>query len=356
MLIFRYLAKEVFITLIALTSILLLIFMSNQVVIYLNRAATGIIPGMLVMKLMVLELPNLLSLLLPLGFYFALILAYGRLYADSEMTVMRACGFGTGKLLLYSLIMALFVAIFTAGMIWTNPSIAYKRAKLLQTSGVKTMIKTIVPGRFRAISGGRDVFYVESMNPKHTKAENIFVARSMLVQGKQQWDIIWADKASIESIKNTDTDYLILHQGKKYQGVPGQANYQVAKFKSYRSRLPNPNVVVKNDIRTVPLSKLWPLNNPDLKKAAELQWRISIPLMIFALTLVGVPLSRVNPRGGKYAKILPAIIICVIYANFMFIARDWIIAGKVPLWIGMWWLHLLVAFLGLGLIWRNRGV
>src|SRR6185312_11366482 len=102
--IFQYLAKEVLLTLLALTSILLLIFMSNQLVIYLNRAASGIIPGMLVMKLMILELPQLLGLLLPLGFYFALLLAYGRLYAEYEMTVLKACGFSHGQLLKYSLL------------------------------------------------------------------------------------------------------------------------------------------------------------------------------------------------------------------------------------------------------------
>ncbi len=352
MLVFRYLAKEVFITLVALTSILLLIFLSNQVVIYLNRAASGIIPGMLVMRLMALELPNMLSLLLPLGFYFAILLAYGRLYADSEITVLRACGFG--NLLLYSLIMALFVAIITGVMVWNNPVIAYKRAKLLQTTGVKTLIQTIIPGRFRAINGGREVFYVQSMNSKHTNAQNIFIARSVNKDNKQAWDVLWADKAFIEQDKNDGLDYLILKNGRKYLGFPGSAELQVASFNNYRSRLPNPEVIVKNDIRAVPFVNLLPYNNADKKKAAELQWRISIPLMVFPLTLISVPLSRVNPRGGKYAKMLPAIIICILYANFMFISRDWIIAGKIPTWIGVWWLHLLVVALGLFLLWRNR--
>lgn len=329
--------------------------MSNQVVIYLNRAASGIIPGMLVVKLMALELPNLLSLLLPIGFYFSLLLAYGRLYADSEMTVMRACGFSVSKLLFYSLVMAGFVAVVTAVMIAGNPSIAYKRAKLLQTTGIKTLIQTIVPGRFRAINNGRDVFYVEHMNHQHTKAKNIFLARAIDVEGKKQWDVLWANRALIKSSNKKDIDYLLLEDGRNYQGIPGQVNFQVAKFTEYKSKLPNPNVIVKNDIRTVPFASLWPFNNSDLKKAAELQWRISIPLMVIPLTLVGVPLSRVSPRGGKYAKLLPAIVLCVAYANFMFIARDWIIAGKIPVWIGMWWLHLLVALFGLWLFWRNRG-
>lgn len=373
MLVFRYLAKEVFTTLVALTSILLLIFLSNQVVIYLNRAASGIIPGMLVVQLMALELPNMLSLLLPLGFYFAILLAYGRLYADSEITVLKACGFG--GLLPYSLLMGLIVAVITGAMVWNNPIIAYKRAKLLQTSGVKTLIQTIIPGRFRAINGGREVFYVQSMNNKHTRAENIFIARSVtkpvrkfsdeksdslstnstrLSDSQQAWDVLWADRAYIETDKKSNLDYLHLENGKKYLGFPGSLELQVASFKNSRSRIPNPDVTVKNDIRAVPFADLLPYNNPDTKKAAELQWRISIPFMIFPLTLISVPLSRVNPRGGKYAKLLPAIVICILYANFMFITRDWIIAGKIPTWLGVWWLHLVVIALGLFLLWRNR--
>ncbi|MDP3561439.1 MAG: LPS export ABC transporter permease LptF [Legionellaceae bacterium] len=354
MLIFRYLAKEVFVTLVALTSILLLIFMSNQVVIYLNRAASGIIPGMLVMKLMMLELPNLLSLLLPLGFYFALLLAYGRLYAESEMTVLQACGFGYGRLLQYSLIMALVVALITTAMICTSPYIAFQRARLLQTTGIQTLIQTIVPGRFRAVNP-QNVFYVESMNTKHTQAGHIFLARNTEKDGKSEWGILWADKASIKTDKSGE-DYLILDQGKQYQGTPGHADYQIATFKHYQIRLPHPDITVKNDVRTVSFMSLWPFNNPDLKKAAELQWRISIPLMVLPLTLVGVPLSRVNPRAGKYAKLLPAIVLCVVYANFMFISRNWITAGKIPVWLGMWWLHLVVALLGMALIWRNKRV
>src|SRR3990167_5810478 len=131
--------------------------MSNQVVIYLNRAATGIIPGMLIMKLMMLELPNLLSLLLPLGFYVALLVAYGRLYADSEMTVLQACGYGPQALLKHSMILAFLVAILVLAItVCASPLVAVERATLLRTTGIQTLIQTIVPGRFRALSGGRD--------------------------------------------------------------------------------------------------------------------------------------------------------------------------------------------------------
>ncbi|KTD37512.1 permease [Legionella moravica] len=355
MIIFRYLTKEVFLTLVSLTAILMLIFMSNQFVQYLNRAASGNIPGVIIMKLMMLEMPNLMGLLLPLGFYIAVLLAYGRLYAESEMTVMVACGYGPNQLLKHSFIMALVVAIIVAGvMVFASPLIATERAKLLRSTGIKTLIQTIMPGRFHAINGGQQVFYVQSMNREHTKAEQVFLAKNSVKDGRIQWDILWADKAFAEMDPDTGEEYIVLQNGKEYQGIPGHADYQVARFADYKSRLPHPIVRINEDIRTAKTASLLPFNNPDREKAAELQWRLSIPVMVLALTFVAVPLSRVSPRSGKYAKLLPAIVIYILYANFMFVARDAIVSGTIPLWIGMSWIHLAVVFLGLFLIWRNQ--
>ncbi|CEG57946.1 LPS export ABC transporter permease LptF [Legionella fallonii] len=356
MIIFRYLAKEVFITLTALTAVLMLIFLSNQFVQYLNRAASGNIPGMIIMKLMMLELPNLLGLLLPLGFYMALLLAYGRLYAENEMTILRACGYGPKQLLKHSFIMASFVAVFVGVMmIWVSPYIALERAKLLRSTGIQTLIQTIMPGRFHAISSGKQVFYVQSMSRDHSKAEQVFLAKKNEKEDTVQWDVLWADKAYAETDPKTLEEYIVLQDGKEYQGVPGKADYQVAQFVDYKARLPHPTIKGLNeDLRTASIANLWPLNNPDREKGAELQWRLSIPLMVFALTLVAVPLSRVSARSGKFAKLLPAIIIYILYANFMFVARNATASGKIPLWIGMWWLHLLMLFIGLFLIWRNQ--
>lgn len=355
MLIFRYLAKEVFITLTSLTTILLLIFMSNQFVRYLNRAASGHLPVVFIMKLMMLEMPNLMGLLLPLGFYMSLMIAYGRLYADSEMTVLSACGFGQGALLRQSMFMASVVALFVLViMLWFSPYIAIERAKLLRSSGVQTLMQTVVPGQFRAISGGREVFYVESMSRNKTVAEQVFLARLNRKEEVPQWDVLWAEKAYVENDPLTHEDYAIMEDGRAYQGQPGQADYQVVDFKRYQARLPHPFEVISKDVRTAYTSELWSSKNHTLAKSAELQWRFSIPLMVMVLTLIGVPLSRVDPRSGKYAKLLPAILIFIVYANFMFIARNWIAQGKISPWVGMWWLHLIFALLGGALIWRNR--
>lgn len=333
----------------------MLIFLSNQLAQYLNRAAAGSMPGVIIMKLMMLEIPNLVGLLLPLGFYVALLLSYGRLYAESEMTVLRASGYGPAQLLNHSLIMASMVAVIVAiATLWASPFIAVERAKLLRATGVQTLIQTLIPARFNTINNDKQVFYVQSMSRDHTKAEHVFLAQRNVENNKERWDVLWADKAYAESDPTTGEQYVVLQDGKEYQGIPGQAKYQVAEFSEYRARLPHPTISIGDDIRTAFTSHLLPFNNNDLKKAAELQWRLSIPLMVFTLTLVAVPLSRVNSRSGKFAKLLPAILIYILYANLMFITRDAIVSGKLPLWFGMWGLHISVAILGLFLIWRNQ--
>lgn len=354
MLIFRYLSKEIFITLASLTTILLLIFMSNQLVRYLNRAAAGQIPFMIIMKLMMLELPNLLGLLMPLGFYVALLLAYGRLYAENEMTVLHSCGYSSQQLFKHSFIIASGVAVIVGIIVfWVSPMIAQERNKLLRSTGFQTIIQTIMPGRFQAIEQGTVVFYVESTNLDHSKAENIFVARRNLKNPQQLWEILLAEDAFVVNDHENLEDYVVLLKGRQYTGIPGNADYRIAEFSQYKHRLPHSQIMVKNDLRTIETKNLWPFFNSDIKKAAELQWRLSVPLMVFTLTLIALPLSRVNPRRGKYAKLLPAIIIYIIYANFMFIMRDWLAEGKLPIWFGMGGLHLIMIIFALLLIWRN---
>jgi lipopolysaccharide export system permease protein len=353
--IFRYLAKEVFLTLASLTAILMLIFLSNQLVQYLNRAASGGIPGVIIMKLMMLEVPNLIGLLLPLGFYVALLLSYGRLYAESEMTVLRASGYGPGHLLKHSLIMATGVALCVAVMVlWAGPSIAIERAKLLRATGVKTLIQTLMPARFHSIDGAKKVFYVQAMNRDHTRAEHVFLAGKTPQDNTLRWDILWADSAYAETDPTTGEEYVILQDGKEYQGIPGQANAQVTEFKEYKTRLPHPTITISDDIRTSNTAKLWLNKENSIEKTVELQWRLSIPLMVFTLTIMAVPLSRVSPRSGKFARLLPAIIVYIVYANMMFIMRDALVSGKIPSWIGLWGLHVVVGILGLFMFWRSK--
>ena len=249
--------------------------------------------------------------------------------------------------------MASVVAVGVAlVVIWGSPLIYVERAKLLNSTGIQTIVQTIMPGRFQYI--GNKVFYVQSMNRDHNQAEQIFLAQHSVRDGQTLWDILWADKAYAKTDVSTGEDYLVFNKGKMVEGIPGRADYQIVEFSQYQRRLPHRKLSIENDVRTHSSYSLLPLNNPDPKKAAELQWRLSIPIMVLTLTLIAVPLSRINPRAGKYAKLLPALLIFILYANAMFVARDAVSSAKVPVWLGMWWIHGLVLILACVLLWRNH--
>lgn len=358
MIIERYLAKEVVITLTALTSILLLIFLSNQFVHYLARAADGSLPGMIVFQLLMLEVPNLLGFLLPLGLYMAILVAYGRLYAESEMIILQASGFTQKQLIANVMALALITALITGAlMIWANPVIAHDRQQLIKGGGVAALIQAIIPQRIQAIEKGQRVFYVDHMSRDHKDAEGIFLAQREKTpnkKGEAVWSLVWADKGFSEEDKQGG-QFVTLQKGQEYKGAPGSADFQMIAFEKYQVRLPSQDdTAYKNDMGTVPTAQLWPLNNKDLRKASELQWRLSVPIMVFILALLAIPLSKVDPRRGKLAKILPAIILYIVYANLMFIARDWMVAGWVPSWLGLWWVHGLILILALFLLIREN--
>ncbi len=151
MILARYLTKEVLNTLFAVTFVLLLIFMSQQIVRYLSYVAVGKLAVNMLLELLGFEIPYLLGLLLPLGIYLGIIITYGRLYADHEMIIMQSSGLSAKDLFkitsFFTVSITLFVFIL---MIWVNPAIATKRDQLLsQVMSVQSILNSLMPGRFQ---------------------------------------------------------------------------------------------------------------------------------------------------------------------------------------------------------------
>lgn len=351
MIIFRYLFREVFFTLATIVSVLLIIFISNQFVRYLARVAGGQMPGLIALQLLTIELPNILGLLLPLALFIGILLAYGRMYAENEMTVLSACGFSQQKLLGMTMALAVFVTVIVAIVaLWLSPIIAKDRDYLLTGGGASALIDTIVPGRFLGIPGGGEkVFYVGKITRNHQQSETIFLAeRQKKNDGPSQgWNIVVAKKGYLQKKSDDENvQFIVLEQGREYQGVPGEKEFRIIKFEKYMARLPQGKPRVRHEENILPPSALW-AGRSDPIKASELQWRISIPLMALILAFLAVPLSYVKPRQGKYAKIFPAIFIFMLYANTIVIAKDWVREGKIPISLGLWWVHGLMLLIGL---------
>lgn len=92
------------------------------------------------------------------------------------------------------------------------------------------------------------------------------------------------------------------------------------------------------------------LGNPDVRMQSELQWRLSFPILVLIVTLIAVPLSRVNPRQGRFLKLLPAILLYMSYLALLVAARSALDKGKLPIELGLWPVHAIFLIIGLVLV------
>jgi lipopolysaccharide export system permease protein len=142
----------------------------------------------------------------------------------------------------------------------------------------------------------------------------------------------------------TGSRYLVLNKGYRYEGVAGQSDYKVVEFKSHGLRLVAQEMKsAQRDQESLPTSALW--GTGKVSDIAELQWRISLPLMTVLLLFVAVVLSKTSPRQGRYGRFFIGILIYFVYYNLMQIARSWVVKEKIPPELGMWWLHGIVLVL-----------
>lgn len=350
MIISRYLTKEILGALLGVTFVLLLIFMSNQLVRNLSYAASGKLAANILLPLMGFEIPFLLALLLPLGLYLGIILAFGRLYADSEMRVLHASGLSTGRLIrVTSGVISLIGLVVLVLMLWVNPWLASQKDKLIANSmTTENVLDTLIPGRFQVNSDGRRVVFVEKISHDHQHADNVFIAEQRKSnENNSGWVVLSAAEGSQAIDKNTHDRFIVANDGFRYEGTPGQNAYKIIQFKKYSALTPHmPVKTVHQQQEAIPSAKLWnSYQNPE--SAAELQWRFSIAVSAVLLGLLAIPLSYVRPRHGKYSQLFPAILIYIVYVNLMFVARNWIELKTVSIALGMWWVHLLILTLAL---------
>lgn len=354
MIVFRYLSREVLLTLSAVSAVLLVIIMSGRFIKYLAQAAQGLLdPGVLFM-IMGFRLPGFLQLILPLGLFLGILLAYGRLYLDSEMTVLSATGMSNKRLLTYTMAPAAMVALLTGWLsLGLAPQGVAEVARILNQQDALTEFDTLVPGRFQAMKDGSRVTYTESLSADRAQLSGVFISEKRFSRDKAEKNkergitVLVAEKGR-QVIQADGSRYLILENGYRYDGNPGQADYRSIQYETYGVLLPKPSV--SNEIserEAIPTRDLLGSDNP--RYQAELQWRLSIPLLVFVVALLAVPLARVNPRQGRFLKLLPAILLYMAYLALLIGARGQLDKGKIPQDLGLWWVHGLFLLIGLGL-------
>jgi lipopolysaccharide export system permease protein len=337
----RYLLKEVVYGWLAVTVILWLILVSNRLIRYLADAAAGDIPGELIFKLLGLKMIWYMIHIVPFALALGVVLGLGRLYRDNEMTVMSACGVGTWRIYKPVLGFGLLVAIALVWLaLYVSPGVQDVSHRLEKAAGRQAEVTALGAGRFNEIQGGKLTFYAELLSADKQTMENLFIAvRDPSDRLKPQL-VVRAKSAYRKQDEATGDHFLVLVDGVRYEGVPGEAAYRIMQFDEYgvRINLPGGDVTSTKRAATSTTKLLASSNTEDI---AELQWRLSMPLSVISLLLLAVPLCKSSPRKGRYGRLVVAILLFVIYYNLLGTAKVWVGDGSVPPLIGLWWVPAL---------------
>ncbi|HVT32788.1 MAG TPA: LPS export ABC transporter permease LptF [Rhodanobacteraceae bacterium] len=359
----RYLLRELAANFLAATSILLLIVVGTAVADLLAKIARGRIPADLLFTLIALRSVDALTVLLPLAVFLAVLLAYGRLWRDSEMAVLQSSGLDLGGLArpLALLIVPTMLLLGTISF-WLAPAAVRLSQTLLEEANRSLIIAGLEPGRFIELPGKDGEIYVGEMSSDGTEFKRLFVESERVVKdpgkkddGTTRIDVITATSGFLYHDADGVGRYLALQDGFRVEGTLGQDDYRLMRFARNDIKLPD-SESDDNDTtakRSAPTRVL--LRNPDDPvMRAEIHWRLAAPISALVLTLLALPLSKSSPREPRYARLLVAVLAWWVFNTGLGLGRSWIGQGKLAPAFGFWWVYLPTIAVAAWLIWNSQ--
>ncbi|MCX9157622.1 LPS export ABC transporter permease LptF [Niveibacterium sp. 24ML] len=306
----------------------------------LSQAAGGRLPPDAVLSLIGFTALNHVGTLLSLTLFISVLTSLTRAYRDSEMVVWFASGLPlsawVSPVLKFSLPIVAVIALLTGFLSPWAQGRAQEYRKQLEA---RDDVSSVSPGTFREDSGGRRVFFVESLSESSREVKNVFVSMPLA----DRMRIIVATSGSIELEPNGDR-FAVLRDGRRYEGRPGTPEFSVTSFETYAIRIEAKEVgVLEMTPRITPTPQLITLPTP--QNQGELSWRLGLPLAALVLTLIAVPLSFVNPRAGRTLNLLFAVFVFSTYISLLQVMQAWIGQSKIGLGAGIAALHLPMALL-----------
>ena len=323
----RYLFREALVSFAGALSVLLVLLATNQCVRILSAAASQSLPREAVLPMIGFTCLQYLPVIMPAALFFGLLLALGRMYRDSELPACRACGYGMRAQLVPVLSLALPVALLACWMTLDLAPGARRAVDELEREAASMGdLRRLQPGHFVPL-GGQGVVYAEEEDAEG----NLYrVFAHTRLEGRMQ--VIVADSMALGESDDPLVRVVTFKDGVLYDGWPGEAEMR---FRVDAARS----------------ADLW--SNGDPESLLELQRRLSAPLVLVILAILALPLSRRLPRQSRFASLPWALLVYVIYTNLVTAALSWATQGITPAWLGVWWVHALlagaaVAYFGIG--------
>jgi lipopolysaccharide export system permease protein len=325
----------------AVFTVLFSILFSVALVRILGQAAVGTVDSGAVFAIVTLSALTTLPTLLALTLFIAVLMTLSRSFRDSEMVVWFASGQSLFSwirpVLRFAIPIVLLIAVLSLLITpWSHQQIAESRKRFAQRDDVSR----VAAGRFIESAGAQRVFFVESVDLQGATVRNLFVSHRS--QGRE--GVIVAREGVIEVGPEGDR-YLVLLHGRRYEGLPGQLEYRTVEFDRYSIRLDTRPDAPLAELNAAAKPTRQLLREPTPVHRGELLWRVGMPAVALVLALMAIPLGYVNPRVGRSANMIIAVLMFIVYHNGMSITKAWVQQDRLSFGVGVWLVHALAAVL-----------
>jgi lipopolysaccharide export system permease protein len=345
----RYIVREISRPAAAICAALVGIFGFYMAARYLEDSVQGQLPGSSVILLILLRITIALEVLLPTTLYLSVMIAFGRLYRDAEMTAMFASGIGLSRVLRPVAFVAVAAGVLVGCLSLSIRPWAWNQFFALKARAEANFDMTRMRGgNFYEIQDGKTVIFADTVDNRANQAQNVFMQLNR--NGKMQ--IVHAEGARQLPQVGTADPLIELQNGRLYEFSDNEMEGKVMRFGTMEMPLVSKEgIPVEQKVKALPSDQLMQSGKRD--EIAELQWRLTAPFSAILLALLGVPLSRTSPRQGKYAKVPLGILVFAAYYNLSAMTKKWVAQGAVGSIPGIWWTQALLFCLLLALLWRR---
>lgn len=329
-------------------SILLGIVVFTQLVRLLGDSVRGVLAVDGVLAIMGFSSLNYLPVLLSIGLFLSVLLTLTRSYRDSEMVVWFTSGIGLTRWIRPVLGYAIPVTVVIALMsLVLSPWALSKADEFRRRLDSRDDVSAATPGAFRESKQADRVFFLEDVDVEKKRVGNVFVRST---QNGREGTMV-AKEGFQETAPNGDR-FLVMLNGTRYEGIPGQADFKIVEFERYAMRIEPAELRQElPNVKAYPTSYL--LQNRSPLNIAELEWRIGLPLSALVLSLLAIPLSYVNPRAGRSINLISAMVIYMFYNNMISVTNSWVGRDKLGPVAGLLGIHLFMFVVMLALFYHR---
>jgi lipopolysaccharide export system permease protein len=286
--------------------------------------------------------------LLSLTLFISILMALTRSYRDSEMIVWFSSGVSLSAWIRPVLVFAVPL-VLTIGLLslFLSPWSVRLADEYRTQLNARDDVAGVAPGVFRESKHAQRVFFVENIEDEANLVANVFVSS---LQSDRE-GVMVARRGFQETAPNGDR-FLVLVDGRRYEGTPGSLEFRVTRFERYAMRIEAYEAKrVLPSVKSMDTVDLLKINSKQTQ--AELSWRVGLPLSALIVSLLAIPLSFVNPRGGRSLNLLMALLVYVVYSNCMSMVQAWVVQGRLGVIAGIASLHgLMLLLLAALLYWR----